>query len=117
MANFSVNTDLLDGDVRVLHVAGDVDFDAAPQFKRQITSRIDAGERRIVVDLSQVTFIDSTAIGVLIAAIRRLEAAGGSLSLACANDEVRGIFEAVGLENVVPLHQRTEDACAALAIA
>ena len=117
MANFSVNTELLEGDVRVLRVAGDVDFDAAPQFKRQITSRIDAGERRIVIDLSQVSFIDSTAIGVLIAAIRRLEAAGGSLSLACANDDVRGIFEAVGLENVVPLHLDTEDARAALAVA
>jgi anti-sigma B factor antagonist len=117
MANFNVNTDLVAGDVCVLHVSGEVDFDAAPQFKRQITSRIDAGERRIVVDLSCVTFIDSTAIGVLIAAIRRLEAAGGSLSLACANDEVRGIFEAVGLENVVALHLCTEDACAALAIA
>jgi anti-sigma B factor antagonist len=117
MGNFQVSDELLDGGVRVLRVAGDVDFDVAPQFKRRISSYIDAGERGVVIDLSAVDFIDSTAIGVLVGAIKRLRLAGGSLAVVCDNDEVRGIFEAVGLEHVIPLHNSPEDALAALAVA
>lgn len=116
MGNFQVSDDLLDGDVRVLRAAGEVDFDVAPQFKRRISSLIEGGDRRLVVDLSGVEFIDSTAIGVLVGAIRRMRAAGGSLVVVCDNDEVRAIFEAVGLENVIPLHHSHQDAFAALAV-
>lgn len=116
MGNFDCN-ELLEGDVRVLRVAGDVDFDVAPQLKRAIISCIDAGERRLIIDLSEVGFIDSTAIGVLVGAIKRLRGAGGSLVVVCNNEDVRGIFDAVGLENVIPLHTCREDAFAALAAA
>ncbi|HWE09224.1 MAG TPA: STAS domain-containing protein [Solirubrobacteraceae bacterium] len=111
-----MSDDLLGGDVRVLRVAGDVDFDVAPQFKRRISGLIEAGDRQLVVDLSAVEFIDSTAIGVLVGAIRRMRAAGGSLVVVCDNEDVQAIFEAVGLENVIPLHHSHQDAFAALAV-
>jgi anti-sigma B factor antagonist len=117
MGNFQATDDLLGGDVRVLRVAGDVDFDVAPDFKRRITGFIEAGDRQLIVELSAVDFIDSTAIGVLVGAIKRMRAAGGTLVVVCDNDEVRGIFEAVGLESVIPLHQSHEDAFVALAVA
>lgn len=117
MGNFDCNDDLLEGGVRVLRVAGDVDFDVAPTLKRTITGRIDAGERQLVIDLTDVSFIDSTAIGVLVGAIKRLRTAGGSLVVVCDNDDVRGIFDAVGLENVIPMHTSRADAFAALALA
>jgi anti-sigma B factor antagonist len=116
MGNFQAGDDLIGGDVRVLRVAGEVDFDVAPQFKRRISSLIEAGDRQLVVDLSAVEFIDSTAIGVLVGSIKRIRAAGGSLVVVCDNDDVRAIFEAVGLENVIPLHHSHEDAFAALAL-
>lgn len=115
MGNFDCNDELRHGDVRVLRVTGEVDFDVAPQLKRTIIGRIDAGERQLVIDLTDVSFIDSTAIGVLVGAIKRLRTAGGSLVVVCDNDDVRGIFDAVGLENVIPLHTSCEDAFAALA--
>jgi anti-sigma B factor antagonist len=116
MGNFDVSDDRLEGDVRVLRIVGELDFDAAPMFKRRIVSQIDAGNRHLVIDLSEVSFIDSTAIGVLVGAIKRAHAAGGSLAVVCDNDDVRGIFEAVGIENVIPLYLRDEDASAALAL-
>lgn len=116
MGNFDVSDDVLDGDVRVLRVAGDVDFEAAPALKRRIIGRIDGGELRLVIDLSAVGFIDSTAIGVLVGAIKRLRAGGGALAVVCDNEAVRGIFEVVGLENVIPLHRSHEDALAALSV-
>lgn len=116
MGNFQLSDDLIDDQVRVLRVSGEVDFDVAPQFKRQLIGHIDGGDRRLIVDLSEVGFIDSTAIGVLVGAIKRMRTATGSLAVVCDNDDVRGIFEAVGLENVIPLHASDQDALAALAV-
>jgi len=116
MGNLQVSDDLIDGDVRVLRVGGEVDFDVAPQFKRRISSLIEAGDRQLVIDLTAVEFIDSTAIGVLVGAIKRMRAVSGSLAVVCDNEDVRAIFEAVGLENMIPLHHSHEDAFAALAV-
>jgi|NGEPerStandDraft_6_1074524.scaffolds.fasta_scaffold40249_2 anti-sigma B factor antagonist len=114
MAVFEITEDVAAGDVRVFRVAGDVDFGVAPQLKRRITSRIEAGDRMIVVDLSAAGFVDSTAIGVLIGALRHLSDQGGSLAVVCDNENIRHIFETVGLENVIPLHSSHEDALAGL---
>jgi anti-sigma B factor antagonist len=114
MADFEITEDVAQGDVRVFRVAGDVDFGVAPQLKRRITSRIEAGDRQVVVDLSAAGFVDSTAIGVLVGALRRLSDQGGSLAVVCDNENVRNIFETVGLENVIPLHSTHEDALADL---
>jgi anti-sigma B factor antagonist len=102
-------------EVCVIGVGGYVDFHVAPQLKKRLSRRIEDGDRQIVVDLSEAGFIDSTAIGVLVGACKRLSEMGGVLSVVCANDNVRGIFEIVGLENVIPLHHTREDALAVLA--
>jgi anti-sigma B factor antagonist len=115
MGYFDISERVIEGDVRVFSVAGDVDFDVAPQLKRRIISRIEAGDRQVIVDLSAAGFIDSTAIGVLVGALRRLSDAGGSLVVVCDNEDVRSIFETVGLESVITLHRSHEDAFAALA--
>jgi anti-anti-sigma factor len=115
MADFEITEEVAEGDVRVFRVKGDVDFGVAPQLKRRITSRIEAGDRQVVVDLSAAGFVDSTAIGVLVGALRRLIDQGGSLVLVCDNGNIRNIFETVGLENVIPLHSSDEDALADLA--
>jgi anti-sigma B factor antagonist len=103
------------GEVRVFRVAGEVDFGVAPELKKRIADAVGAGERQLVVDLSAVSFIDSTAIGVLVATLKRMRESGGTLSVVCDNEDVRGIFEVVGLEDVLPLHRSDEDAFAALA--
>jgi anti-sigma B factor antagonist len=115
VGSFYLSDHAADDEIHVIRVGGYVDFDVAPQLKRCIVHRIDAGDRLIVIDLSDVGFIDSTAIGVLVGALKRLREAGGLLAVVCTNDNVRGIFEIVGLENVIPLHGSREDALVALA--
>lgn len=109
MRSFYLSDDLVE-DIRVIRVGGYLDFDVAPQFKRCILRRIDDGERRIVVDLSETGFIDSTAIGVLVGVLKRLKEEDGSLAVVCDDENVRGIFELVGLENVIPLRRSHEEA-------
>lgn len=115
MSVFTVTEPPGDAGVRVIAVQGYVDFDAAPAFKRFLVERIDEGGRHLVVDLSEAGFIDSTGIGVLVGALKRLQEHDGSLAVVCPDADMRSIFEIVGLENVIPLHAALSDAVDSLA--
>lgn len=99
--------------VCTIRVGGYVDFAVAPELKRRLMARIQQGHQRIVVDLSEAGFIDSTAIGVLVGASKRLQKSDGELRVVSSNENVRNIFEIVGLEDMLPLHRTAEDAIAA----
>jgi anti-anti-sigma factor len=104
----------------VLVVGGELDHHASPGLREHIAGLIDAGERRLVLDLSAVTFIDSTAIGVLVgAAVRLQETSGGTVAVVCGpeNVRVRRIFDIAGVESVITLCPSRDDALLALAMA
>ena len=103
-----------DDDVAVVIADGYVDFDAAPALKQNIMRQIDEGNRHLVVDLSAADFIDSTAIGVLVGALKRLQDCRGSLAVVCTNDNIRNVFEIVGLDDMIPMHRSRDDAVSAL---
>lgn len=115
MSEFQIREDVAPGGVRTFHVTGDVDFGVAPELKTRITQSIDGGDRQVVIDLTETGFVDSTAIGVLVGALKRLHESGGSLAVVCDNEDIRNIFAVVGLESVIPLHRSQEDALAELA--
>ena len=105
-------------DLAVLVVGGEVDFEVSPQLKARMMRTIKSGRRRLVLDLSDVTFIDSTAIGVIAGAVEKLdEAGGGSLAIVCTHEKVMQIFEITGLDSVITVHPTREEALAALAVA
>jgi anti-sigma B factor antagonist len=74
----------------------------------------EAGVRDMVVDLSEVTFIDSTALGVLIGGVRRVNDAGGTMSLVVATRPVQRILTVTGLDHVFTIHEKREDALSSL---
>jgi anti-sigma B factor antagonist len=103
-------------DVAILVVGGEVDYEVSPQVKAHMMRALKAGSRRLILDLTEVTFIDSTAIGVLAGVVDKLdETDGGSLSVVCTHEKVMQIFEITGLDSVITLHPSREDALAALA--
>jgi anti-sigma B factor antagonist len=104
-------------DLSILVVGGEVDYEVSPQLKAHVMRAIKAGARRLVLDLSDVTFIDSTAIGVIAGAVEKLDEAGGSLAIVSTHDKVVQIFEITGLDSVITLHASREEALAALAFA
>jgi anti-sigma B factor antagonist len=112
---FNISDEAAPGGIRVILVAGYVDFEAAPQLKEFIARRIDAGSRHLVIDLSAGRFIDSTGLGVLVGALKRLRESGGSLAVVCADEGVRQLFEIVGLDDLIALHRSRADAVTALA--
>jgi anti-sigma B factor antagonist len=84
----------------VIAVDGELDLAAAPDLRRAIEAAIDAGAVTLVIDLNEVTFIDSTAIGVLLATRERLVRSGGSLEVVCVEPNVVRVLEIVGMRTV-----------------
>jgi anti-sigma B factor antagonist len=107
-----------DGDLAILAMGGELDYEASPQLRARLVGAIKAGGRRLVLDLSDVTFIDSTAIGVLAGTVARLdEAGGGSLAVVSTHEKVLQIFEITGLDSVISLHSSREEAVSAFSLA
>ena len=115
MSAYSITEEIVDDELAVISVTGYLDFDAAPRLKDSLVDRIEAGSTHLVVDLTEVGFIDSTAIGVLVGTLKTLEELSGSLVVVCTNENVRSIFELVGLDEIITLHRSRDDAISALA--
>ncbi|HME02880.1 MAG TPA: STAS domain-containing protein [Solirubrobacteraceae bacterium] len=107
-----------DGDIAVLVIGGELDYEVSPQLRARLLGAINAGRRRLVLDLSDVTFIDSTAIGVLAGAVARLDkVGGGSLAVVSTHEKVLEIFEITGLDSVITMHGSRDEAVSVLAMA
>ncbi len=108
---FAVNLRELDAATTVVAVEGELDLASAPSLKWSLTDLLDSGARRVVLDLSGVTFIDSTALGVLVGVHRTL-ADEGRLAIAGAHTEVQNIFELTGLDASFEMFPALDDAIA-----
>jgi len=100
--------------VTVLVVHGDADLHAAPELRDRLGSAVDAGDSGIVVDLTQTSFLDSTALGVLLGALKRLRESDGRIQLVASRPEIRRIFEITLLDQVLPLAETRGEALAAV---
>ena len=74
------------------------------------TRSVDAGGREVLVDLSRTTFIDSTALGVLIGVVKRLRPEGGELAIVCPEPSLRNVFEVTRLDRAFELFDSVEAA-------
>jgi anti-sigma B factor antagonist len=84
-----------------LSISGELDLNAAPQLKAELIQLIEEGHRDIVVDLTNTTFLDSTALGALAGQFRDLKAKGGSLSVICTNENVLNTLEIAGVTHAL----------------
>ncbi len=112
---FSVTSERQGDDLGIVSLSGEVDIFTAPQFKESLLEVLDDGVRRLVVDLSEVTFIDSTALGVLIGGVRRVHAADGTMAIVVATRPVERVLSVTGLDRVFSMYPTRDEAIAALA--
>src|SRR5947199_9532708 len=95
----------------VKRLDGVIDIHSAPEISEQLGRLQADGSVAIVVDLSGVNFLDSSALGALVAAHRALSEAGGSLKLAAPREHVLKVFRITRLAEVIPLFDSVDDAC------
>jgi anti-sigma B factor antagonist len=100
----------VDDDTHVVAVSGEIDLFTAPEFKQRMSAPIDQGRSHLIVDLRRTTFIDSSSLGVLIGAHRRLKLRGGSLVVVSENEAITKTFKITGLDGVFTLAPSVEAA-------
>lgn len=107
---FSVELVRTGNDAAIISLKGEVDIYSAPQFKEALVKGIDEGARRIIVDLTEVSFIDSTALGVLVSGAKRVRPQNGGLDIVCADENITRIFEITGLDRIFGIYPTQEEA-------
>src|SRR4051812_8357356 len=108
--DFAITDRRINDRTHVVAVAGEIDLFTAPEFKQRMSAPIDAGRTNLVVDLTDTTFIDSSSLGVMIGAHRRLKLRGGTLVVVCDNDAIAKTFKITGLDGVFTLAPSVEAA-------
>jgi anti-sigma B factor antagonist len=110
---FAISRRDLEPGTTVIAVAGELDLASAPNLKWTLNDSIAKGAKRIVLDMSPVRFIDSTALGVLVGVHRSLEP-GSRLAIAGADTDadVINIFELTGLDSTFDMFSTIDEALA-----
>jgi anti-sigma B factor antagonist len=108
-ASFAILRRELDDRTSVIAVEGELDLSTAPRLKSLLGDCLDAGENRLVVDLSLVTFIDSTALAVLVGVNKRL-GADARLAIVWTRETVLQIFEFSGTDGLFAIYPTLEEA-------
>ena len=108
--DFAIDDHVLGDDTHVVAVMGEIDLFTAPEFKQRVAAPIDAGREHVIVDLTATTFIDSSSLGVLIGAHRRLRRHGGRLVIVCTSDAIAKTFRITGLDSVFTIVGSLEEA-------
>jgi anti-sigma B factor antagonist len=93
----------------VISVEGDLDLATAPRLQAMLADSLDVGRTRFVLDLSLVTFMDSTTLGVLVGVARKLEV-GVRLAIVCVRPNVLKIFEFAGLDGAFAIFATLDEA-------
>lgn len=102
-----------EGDFDVIEVAGEIDVYTAPRLREAIVGIVESGRTKLIVDVEKVDFLDSTGLGVLVGALKKVRATGGSLDIVCTHERIIKIFSITGLDKVFGLHRTIDEAVAA----
>jgi anti-sigma B factor antagonist len=114
LIEFGLNDEAVDERTHVLAPHGEVDALTAPRLGRRLLGLADEGKTRVVVDLSNVTFMDSTGIGVLLNALRQLRQRKGGLVLVCPTERIMRPFQITGLMDQLRIFGSREQALGGL---
>lgn len=88
----------------VVYVKGEIDVYTAPKLREKLIELVSEGSYNVIVNLEGVDFLDSTGLGVLVGALKRVKAHDGTLALVCTQDKILKIFKITGLTKVFPIH-------------
>ncbi|HVA37164.1 MAG TPA: STAS domain-containing protein [Candidatus Dormibacteraeota bacterium] len=104
-----------EGDSHIVDLVGEIDVYTSPMVKDAVTKLIDAGHYHLIINLESVRYIDSTGLGVLIGALKRVREHAGSVSLIVANPQIKKIFDITGLVKIFGIYESEQSALKSLA--
>jgi anti-sigma B factor antagonist len=116
-AEFAIEEHPIDGERHVVAVRGDLDLFTASQLKAVFAQAIEAGRIRIIVDLAETTLLDSSALSVLMGALKRLRSRRGALVIVNLSENLCKIFKITALDQTFTILPTRAAAIAAVASA
>jgi anti-sigma B factor antagonist len=109
VSSFAVRDYQLADAIHVIEVTGELDVLVAPELRDSLVRLIEAGTTCLLVDLTETTFIDSTAIGVLYGRLNELEPCGGSMAIVCPDPNVLRTFQIAGMDRAFTIFATRND--------
>jgi len=104
-----------EGALQIVSVSGELDQGTEPQLREALATALDRGDGPVLVNLTACRFIDSTGLGLLVEAKRRLGEAQRRFAVCCPDEDVRRLLELTGIDEAVGLFDTLDEAVAALA--
>jgi anti-sigma B factor antagonist len=108
--SLEVQTRQVDNGATVVAPTGRLDVAGAPALKDAISEALKNGQAKVVIDMEGVSFVDSTGLGSVIAALKQIRSSQGDLRLAAPNQQVRVVLELTTLDRVFPYYSTVEEA-------
>ena len=108
-ASMQIDRSSTDGAV-VVRIEGRFEFSTRNEYKRLIGQIVQEGHRRLVLDLEGVTFLDSSALGLLLLTDQNFKLKKGSFSLVKPTGYVRQVIELANLPRVIPVYDSVDEA-------
>jgi len=108
--SLEVQSRQVDNGVTVVAPTGRLDVAGAPALKDAISEALKNGPPRVVLDMEGISFVDSTGLGSVIAALKQIRSSQGDLRLAAPNQQVRVVLELTTLDRVFPYYSTVEEA-------
>src|SRR5207237_3650666 len=96
----------------VLQLEGEIDLHVSPEVAESLRTMIEKKPRRVVVDLANVTYLDSSGLAVLIEGMQNVQEYGGNFALANVQESVQHIFEIARLDQVFQIFPDVDSALA-----
>jgi len=100
--------------IPIVTIVGDIDLESSPQLRAFLKPKSSQKTPRLLLDFSQVSYIDSSGLATLIEYFQAVQGFKGKLALASLSPRVKNVFEIVRLEQIFSLHPDIPSALAAL---
>jgi anti-sigma B factor antagonist len=94
--------------VPIVELQGEIDLSTSAIFKETVYKVIESGKKDIVINLSGLEFMDSTGLGVLVAALKKTSMEGGSIRLVCNKRSIKKVFIITGLDKVFSIYDNLQ---------
>jgi anti-sigma B factor antagonist len=97
-----------EGGCPVVELEGEIDLSTSPVFKETVYRVIESGNKDVIIDLNGLEFMDSTGLGVLVAALKKTSMEGGSIRLICSKRNIIKVFTITGLDKVFAIYDNLQ---------
>lgn len=108
--DFKIKEELLSDKLVLLRVKGRLNAVAAPDLKSRLKELVAGGHSRVIIDLKDVSFIDSSGLAALVSGFRTTREAGGTMKLAGLGEQTLTVFKLTRLDHEFEIHPDAEAA-------